>query len=130
MADVPHYCTGCGEVHGGGSGDSPDVKIAKINADRDIEVARIQRSEARQAIEAETEQTETIAAAEVEQTAIEAEAIAEAGIPEPEPEMPVIEAPVVVQAPEEPAGEVSAPPETETGPPVEIKRPSMWSTYR
>lgn len=136
MADVPHYCSACGEVHGGGSGETEAVKIAKINAetekhraDRELDIARLARAEARQAIEAETEQTETIAEAEVEQTAIEAEAIVEAGISGTEPEVPVVEAPVVVEAPEEPAEEIPAPPETE-GKSPERKSGGLWAGYR
>ena len=39
MADVPHYCSACGEIHGAGSRESEDLKIAKVNADRDIRIA-------------------------------------------------------------------------------------------
>ncbi len=113
MADVPHYCSACGEIHGGG-GEPPEVKVARINADRDIEVARLARAEARQEIEAGVEQTEIAAGAAVEQTAIEAEAIIETGAPEPEAVPAEIEAPVVITAPDpEPEGEaVPEPPET------------------
>ena len=117
MADVPHYCSACGEIHGGHSGDSEAVRVAKIQADRDIEVARIQRSEARQAIEAETEQTEIEAEAEVQAAVAEAVVTtsilaAESGPPAEEPaEAPVIEAEPVAAEPVDEGP--PAPPEAE-----------------
>lgn len=128
---LPHYCTGCGEMHGASTADSEAVRIAKINADRDVEVARLARSEARQEIEAEVEQTETLAEAAVEQTAIEAEAIIEAGAPEPEPDVPVVEAPVMIEAPDpEPEPEtVSEPPEISPAPAAK-KSAGWWDGYR
>jgi hypothetical protein len=82
MAAGSHYCTGCGQVHGADD-QAAAVKIAKIQADRDIEVARIQRGETREVVEvnAETEiaVAEIGAAAGVEETAALAAGIADAG---------------------------------------------------
>lgn len=133
MADMAHYCSACGEVHGGHSGDSEAVRVAKIQADRDIEVARIQRSEARQAIEAETEQTEIESEAAVEAAVAEAvtttavlAATAEEAPSEPAPEAPVAEeAPAVVE--EVSDGEPPAPPETEKRAPA--KSGGYWGAY-
>lgn len=78
----PHYCTGCGVVHGGDD-QAAAVKIAKIQADRDVEVARIQRGETQQVAQlgAETEiaVAEIGAVAGVEETAALAAGIAESG---------------------------------------------------
>jgi hypothetical protein len=93
----PHHCSACGQMHGG-EGRDAEVKIAKINADRDIEVARISRGEWQHNadVEAETE----IAVTEMETAAgvQEAEALAGAlsGTPaEPEPVIVDVPAPDV-----------------------------------
>jgi hypothetical protein len=130
MADViPHFCTGtgCEALHG--SPESEDVKIAKINADRDIRVAQLAHSDVHLETEAEVEQAEVIADAEVEQTAIQAEAIIETGLPDPEPEVPVVEAPVIVTEPEPEPEDTGAPPETEPAP-REEKSAGWWAGYR
>jgi hypothetical protein len=71
-----HYCTGCGQIHGTESQDAA-VRIAEIEANRAIEVARIERGEFQHnaEISAETE----IAVAEIQATAgvAETEALAE-----------------------------------------------------
>lgn len=123
-----HGCPECGLLH-----DMPDhgesaVRIARINADRDIEVARLARAEARHEIDAGVEQTEIAADAAVEQTEIEAAAIVEVGMPpepepEPEPE-PVI---IAAAAPEEPEEDVAAPPEVEHPKPEQNK--GYWAGY-
>jgi hypothetical protein len=85
-----HYCTGCGRVHGNDD-QAAAVKIAKINADRDVRVAEIARGETRTVAElgAETDiaVAEIQAAAGVEETAALAEGIAEAGGPDAVPEI-------------------------------------------
>lgn len=113
--------------------DTPDlgesaVRIARINADRDIEVARLARAEARQEIDAEVEQTEIAADAAVEQTEIQAAAIVEVGMP-PEPEPEPEPEPIIISAaaPEEPEEEVGAPPEVEH--PQPEKNRGYWSGY-
>ena len=129
MADVQHYCSACGEIHGGNSREADEVRIAKINAERDIEVARIQRSEAKAAMDAETEQTEIVAEAEVESAVAEAivttTILAENDQP-PEPESEPAPEPVIVEAPE-PEEEVPAPAEVEHESPKHDK--GYWSGY-
>jgi hypothetical protein len=115
MSDLPHHCSACGEVHGGSGGDSAEVRIAKIQADRDIEVARLQRAEMRQDIEATVAVAELGAETEVEVATVEAEsgvvaaeAVAEALAP-PEPEPAVVEVPVTAPDSDETEGDVPAP---------------------
>jgi hypothetical protein len=136
MADVPHYCAACGEIHGGTGRESEEVKIAKINAERDIEVAKLQRAETRDYTEAATEQTEIAAQAEVAVAAVEGAAAVEEAIVENEvleeivnPEPP--ETTVVVQqesGPEEDE-EAGTPPET-TPVQSESKSNGFWDKYR
>ena len=136
MADViPHFCTGSGcEALHGGSRESDEVKIAKIGAERDIEVARLARSEAREEIAAEVEQTEIVADAAIEQTAIAAEATVDEAVvqaevleevvnPEPDPVQ------VEIAEPEGEPEAVDAPPEVESAP-EETKSTGWWSGYR
>ena len=137
MADViPHFCTGtgCEALHGSG-GQNPDVQIAKINADRDIEVARIGRTETKTWAEADVAAAEVQAAAVVEATAIQAEAAVDEAVVEnevleevvnPEPE------PVVVVQQDAGAGE-----DEEAVTPPEIAHVSeesnssgFWDKYR
>jgi len=128
--DAPHFCTGCGQQHGGHSGESDEVKIARINRDADVEIAKISRSEARQAIEAETEQTGIVADATVEAAVVEAEVLGDIVAPDPEPVPVVVETdpgPESIPEPEpEPAPE---PPEIESAP-EEEKSGGWWGSYR
>ena len=128
--DVPHYCTGCGQPHGGHGGESDEVKIAKINRDADIEIARLARSEARQEIEAEVEQTEIIAEAAVVEAVVEAAVLEEVLTPDP---APVPDAPVVIESAPDPEPEVEAvpePPETTEPPKSGKKDTGWWAGYR
>jgi len=49
-----HFCSACGQEHI--TGKSPEVRIAEINAERDVQIARMEYREAQQlaAVEAET----------------------------------------------------------------------------
>ena len=136
MADViPHFCTGSGcEALHGGSRESDEVKVDKINAERDVEVARIARSEASQEIKAEIEQTEIVADAATLQTAITAEAAVDEAVVEaevleevvnPEPDPVQVE----IAEPESEPEAVDAPPEIESAP-EESKSSGWWSGYR
>lgn len=130
MAEFAHHCSACGEMHGGPGGETEAVKIAKIEADRDIQVARIQRSEARQEIEADVEIAGIGAEAAVDAAVAEAAVLEEVlsppepvtePEPEPEPEPEVIPEP-------EPAGEeVLSPPEHEVKAPKAGK--GFWAGY-
>lgn len=124
----PHYCTGCGEMHGVERQENPEVAIARINREADVRIAEIQRGEFQQTeLEAETEVAvaEIEAAAQVDEATVKAEVLDEILTPpEPEPD------PVVVVADEtagEPAEEPPAaePPET-AEPPVAEKRGNPW----
>lgn len=128
--DVPaHYCIG-GEcpLHGSGR-ESDEVKVAKINAERDIEVAKLARSETRDIIEAETEQTEIVAEASVEEAVVQADVLEDLAEPEPANESD----PVVVEIPAadpEPEPDAAAAPE-ETEPAAEkTESKGWWAGYR
>lgn len=130
MADMPHYCSACGEVHGGHSGETEAIKIAKINADRDIEVARIARSETRQELEAATEQTAIEAEAQVAEAVVEAAVLEEIVTPEPQaaPELEPETEPEVIVADAPESDDVPPPPESE--PAKEPKSSGgYWSGY-
>ena len=136
MADVPHYCAACGEIHGGSTGrESDELKIAKVNAERDVEIARLAHSAERREAEAVVEVAEVQAEADVAEAVVEAEAqVAEAVVenevleeivnPEPEPV-------VVVQqdaGPQEDE-EAGTPPET-AHVPAESSSGGFWDKYR
>ncbi|MCW2903115.1 MAG: hypothetical protein JWO67_5380 [Streptosporangiaceae bacterium] len=109
---APHYCTGCGEIHGAKHQTPPEVEIARIQAERDIRVAELGRTETKMAVEGQLAETEIVAEATVDEAVVKAEVLDELMAPEPEPE------PVVVVADEtggEPAEEIpdAEPPETE-----------------
>jgi hypothetical protein len=83
-----HFCSACGEQHGG-SNVAPEVEIARIQAKRDVDVAKIERGALR--TEAELAAETEVAVTELE-TGAAVEVAAELGAPEPaEPEtIPVI----------------------------------------
>ncbi len=96
-----HYCSACGQQHGGPDANA-EVEIARIMAHRDVEVAKIERGEAKTVAEvaAETE----IAVTELE-TAAAVEVAAETDAPAAEPEEPETTT-ILVDGPEaEPAEE-------------------------
>jgi hypothetical protein len=115
------YCPDCGTGHDceseTGTRTDPGVEIARINADRDVAVARLQARQAREELETVEAVAEVQADAEVEAAVAEAEIVGaaiEAGI-EPEPEPVIIDAPEAIADAEPddapPAAEGSAPPE-------------------
>lgn len=121
MTDViPHFCTGvgCEPLHG--SRQSEAVQVARIQADRDVEVARISHAETRAYTEAATEQAEIQAEAQIAEAVITAEAATEQAVvenevleeivnPEPEP----VAAPIVVAAADPDGDDDMTPPEVE-----------------
>ena len=138
MGDViPHFCTGAGcEAMHGRSGESDDVRIAKINADRDVRVAELSRSEMRDLAAADIETTEITADAVVEQTEIMAEAAVDEAVvenevleeitnPEPEP----VQVEISESGDETESDGVSAPPEIEPSS-DDAKSKGWWSGYR
>lgn len=64
-----HFCSACGEQHGGEQRTSPEVEIARINAKRDVEIARMEYREAQEgavlAAETAIEVTELETAADI-----------------------------------------------------------------
>ena len=121
------YCESCGtghecEVETAGR-PNPEVEIARINADRDIAVAKLAARQAREELATAEEIAETQAEAEVEATVAEAEVVAaaiEAGI-QPEPEPVIIDAPTAI-AGDEPD---DAPPPVEGSEPPAAKRKNI-----
>lgn len=118
---APHFCTGCGKIHGAEQQDSL-VEIARLETNRDIEIARIQRGEMRHATELEAETDVAIAEIHAGAGVAEAEAlaggIAEAGADAETPaimDTPIPDAEPEVQASIEPrddeADDAGAPPD-------------------
>lgn len=101
-------------------GDSEAVRITKINADRDIEVARLQRAETKLEADTELAAVEIMTDGETEVAIIEAEsgveaaeAVADALAP-PEPEPQIVEVPAAIaDGPGEIADEAGAPAEVD-----------------
>lgn len=123
-----HFCTGCGERHGGSHGKDAEVRIAEIQAKRDIEVAKIERGVIRQ-------ETEVAAETEIATTEIEAEAAvavaAEIGSGASEAEQEPETTAIVVEGPpaDEPEPQASIEPAESTAPEPgepERKRLSYW----
>ena len=95
------YCPDCGTGHDcedeAEGRPNPDVEIARINAERDVAVAKLAARQEREALETVEEVAEIQADAEVESAVAEAEVVAAAieGGAVPPPEPIVIDAPVI-----------------------------------
>lgn len=120
----PHYCTGCGEMHGAEQRESDAVRIAEIHRQEAVELARINRSgykaEAELGAETAIAVAEIQADAGVEETAALAEGIADAGGGADLPvitDVPAPDAEPEVQASIEPRGDDDG----DDGPPAEPK---------
>lgn len=118
---MTRFCPDCGTGHeceaGTGGRTDPAVEIARINADRDIAVARLGARMQRDELATAEEVAEVQAEAEVTAAVAEAEVVAaaiEAGI-EPGPEPVIIDAPAAIADAEPddapPPAEGSVPPE-------------------
>jgi hypothetical protein len=116
----PHYCSACGDLHGGEQRESDAVRIAEIHRLEAVELARINRGGyAREAeLEAETmvEVATIQASAGVEETAALADGIASSGGPDDVPaiiDTPLPDAEPEVQASIQPRDDVDdgAPPD-------------------
>jgi hypothetical protein len=127
---IPHYCSACGELHGGSHGKNPEIEIAKINAERDIQVAKLARNEFKPT-EAELENRVELAEVEAGAQVATAEALG-GGIAEAGPEV-VVEAPSSEETEPE-IDEIVAeeePPEVTSSPtPREPKKTSWWDNYK
>jgi acyl-CoA reductase-like NAD-dependent aldehyde dehydrogenase len=120
------YCTDCGNGHdctaeSRESAESDEVKIARINREADVAIAKLAARVQRDELATVEEVAEVEADAMVEAAVAEAEVVGaaiEAGI-EPEPEPVIIDAPEAI-AEDEPD---DAPPEVEgSEPPAAAKR--------
>jgi hypothetical protein len=133
MAEMPHYCSACGEVHGGSTAKNPEIEIARINAERDIKVAEMNRGEFKPTA-AELETRVEVAQIEADAEVGAAEAIGDALAPETEAGPAVIEDPPSVEELEELEAEEEGepePPEVTSSPtPAEPKRATHWGAYR
>ena len=95
------YCADCGNGHeceaGAEGRPDPGVEIARINAERDVAVAKLAAKQERAELETAEVVAEIVADAEVESSVAEAEVVAAAidagAVPPPEPI--VIDAPVI-----------------------------------
>lgn len=126
MSDMPHYCTGCGQVHGGQTATDPSVEIARINAERDVQVAKLQARQQRDYNETAVAVAEVEGDAQVGSAEAMAEVIA-AETPEPEPVIVTVEAEEEEPEIEELVGD--EPPEndgTPVNPVPEKKKRSGW----
>lgn len=128
-----HTCADCGLVHDHTGEYQPpvndDVRIAEINAHRDIEVAKLQARESREANETIVEVAEVQADAEVAAAEVTAEVVGELIAAEGEAELeqagdgtPEV---VIVDPPADPEPDVAPPPEGQHAEPAPAKK-SMW----
>lgn len=130
------YCPECGhEVAAQAADDAAksDVEIARINADRDVTIARLQSKAVREENDttehvAETEAAADVGVAEAQADGVEAAAEVISGDPEPEPDGEPI---VVEPLPEaEPEPDAPPPPEAEHHHAAEKKSPGWWDAYQ
>lgn len=125
LAMGPHMCGTCGLLHDN-DGDQAKVKIAQINANRDVRVAEIQRGEFQTTeLEAETEIAiaEIQAGAGVAETEALADGIAQSGDSEDMPT--ILDTPIPDAEPE--VQDSIEPRDDDGGPPPEPK--SNWSYW-
>jgi hypothetical protein len=117
-----HYCSACGQPHGA-TGKSDAVRIAEIERDRAIEIAKLERGMAREEVAADVETTEIRAEADVEVAGELAGALAETPAPEPETEPEVV---VTDPIPEPDPVDDIAPPDTGQHHEPKTKSGGMW----
>jgi hypothetical protein len=126
----PHYCTGCGEMHGAEQRESDAVRIAEIHRQEAVELARINRGEYAHANELEAETivavAEIQAAAGVEETAALAEGIADAG---DGAELPAITDVAVPDAEPEVQASIEPRDDDDSGAPPPAEGKSDWSYW-
>jgi hypothetical protein len=110
------FCPDCGTDHHAGERTAADavaseVRIAKINADRDIEVARINARLTRNELETAEVIAEIEGEAEVGAAAAEAEVVATIlGSGDQEPEPVIIDAPPLPEPEPDPTDDAAPPP--------------------
>lgn len=124
---APHYCTGCGDMHGGEVRESPEVAIARIEADRAVKVARITAHQDENWNETRVEVAGIEGAAEVASAEATAEVVGEiiaagSGAGDEEEPAVVVEAPPAETPEEEPSIE---PKDESSGEPPAPKKPGL-----
>lgn len=127
------YCQACGQGHdcpGDVSAVDREVEIERLRTRRDIEVARIQASAAKDIAETDAEHSSEHAEglAEGMETAIEA--IAGGGEPDGGEGTPIVVSADTEPEPEPEEEPESAPEVVEVATPRESKRGGYWSNYR
>lgn len=116
-----HFCSACGEEHGG-SNVAPEVEIARIQAKRDIEVAKIERGMVRQEAELAAETEVAVTELETQAAVVVAAELGDGGqaeAEEPETQAIVVEGPPAELEEPEPTIE---PAESSMPEPAEPKR--------
>lgn len=121
-----HYCSACGQPHGVGT--DPAIEVARINAERDVAVAKLQARQSREANE-HYENVETIRGETQVAVAVETDPPEIIAPPGAEPVIVEVEteADPIDELPSEPE-----PPETDgvsPMPPKEKKRKGWWDGY-
>lgn len=132
------YCPECGSEIGQRDDAAPgpteaEVRIAEINAERDIKIAQLQNRQQREANETTEHVAETAAEADVDVAEAHAEAVTAAAEAEPDGDEPAAAEPIVVeQAEPEPEQEPEmAPPEADHHhhEPETKKSAGWWDAY-
>ena len=127
-----HACETCGLQHGGAGElpprpESDEVAIARIQAERDVEVARLAARESREANETMVDVAEVQAAADVAEAEATAEVVGAVLAAEAESDQPPAPDPVIVDAPApEPEPDLAPPPAEPQH--HEPKRRPLWPT--
>jgi hypothetical protein len=125
------YCPDCGNSHDCTMGAGADymtaeVKIAKINADRDVEIARLQAKAATVISENEAEHSADFAEGK-------AEGLEEAitgGEPDPEGGEPIVVTVPAAEEEPEPDDVVEEPPVITTPVPSVARKGGYWDAYK
>lgn len=130
-----HNCPACGLAHAaaGEMPESDEVKIARIQKEERVEVARLQRSQEAHYDETRVEVAEIEAGGQVATAEALAPAIAAAGDsgPEPEPVPVVVEGdPAPEPDPEPELPDVEPPPLIDEAIEPPAKPSGMWAGYR
>lgn len=128
---MPHFCSACGEPHGTGTVKDPAIEIAKINAARDVEVAKLNRGEFK-ATPDELETQVEVAQIEADAQIGAAEAIGDALADAAPAEPAVIQEPTEVTEldGEDDLAEAEPPEVTSSPTPREPKKATHWGAYK
>jgi hypothetical protein len=125
MAELgEHFCSACGQPHGAEERTSPEVEIARINAERDVKIARM---EYREAVEAGELAAETAIEVTELETAADVAVAEETDPPEPDSSEDGNQSIIVEGPPAEPEEEPSLEPKEEHLPePTASKSRGYW----